>query len=200
VSISQRHDIARYDVTIEGKTWAVELEEMSEGRTRIAIDGRDRFVEARSLGGGAWSLLTRTEVVPEGAAAARILQVTPQAARLLQVNGTLEKLVIEVSHADGEPRTVTAAISVPRASVGTAAGPRDGDPSSPLTLRAPIPGKIVKIAVKVGDKVTAGQALLVLEAMKMENEIRAPRDGEVTTLHTADGASVDADQALVSLS
>jgi biotin carboxyl carrier protein len=57
-------------------------------------------------------------------------------------------------------------------------------------IKAPIPGLIARILVSVGDSVEAGQALLILEAMKMENEIRAPHAGSVNVLNVVPGQSV----------
>ena len=62
-----------------------------------------------------------------------------------------------------------------------------------------MPGRIVKVLVAAGDAVTAGQPLLVMEAMKMENEIRAPKAGTVADLRVAEGASVDAHAVLLLL-
>jgi biotin carboxyl carrier protein len=62
-----------------------------------------------------------------------------------------------------------------------------------------MPGTIVSIAVSAGQSVKSGDVLLVLEAMKMENEIMAPRDGVVAGVHVNKGDSVDSGKALVSL-
>ena len=64
-------------------------------------------------------------------------------------------------------------------------------------MRSPIPGRLIKLLVKVGDAVTAGQTMVVLEAMKMENELGAPRAGRVAELRCAEGAAVEAGQDLV---
>ena len=64
---------------------------------------------------------------------------------------------------------------------------------------APMPGTILRIAVTTGDRVGKGDTLLILEAMKMENEILAPRDGSVAQVHVASGASVNAGDALITL-
>ena len=66
-------------------------------------------------------------------------------------------------------------------------------------INAPMPGTIVSVAVSAGQSVKSGDVLLVLEAMKMENEIMAPRDGVVAGVHVAKGESVDSGKALVSL-
>ena len=60
-----------------------------------------------------------------------------------------------------------------------------------------MPGNILRVDVKEGDKVTAGQILVILEAMKMENEIVAPKDGTVAQVVTSKGAVVDTGAPLV---
>ena len=67
----------------------------------------------------------------------------------------------------------------------------------PANIVAPMPGRILKVLVKKGDRVTARQGLVVVEAMKMENELRSPRDGVVTDVRVAEGASVEARALLV---
>jgi biotin carboxyl carrier protein len=64
-------------------------------------------------------------------------------------------------------------------------------------IEAPIPGKVVAINVEPGDEVVSGQSLVVLEAMKMENELAAERDGRVTAVHVEAGATVEAGTVLV---
>lgn len=66
-------------------------------------------------------------------------------------------------------------------------------------IEAPMPGNIWKIVAKEGDKVKAGDILLILEAMKMENEIVAPRDGVVSSINTTQGATVNTGDKLVVL-
>ena len=67
----------------------------------------------------------------------------------------------------------------------------------PQRLVAPMPGKIVRLLVKPGDVVHARQPLVVVEAMKMENEVRAGADGKVAEVHVNEGESVDAGALLV---
>jgi biotin carboxyl carrier protein len=59
-----------------------------------------------------------------------------------------------------------------------------------------MPGKVVRLLVKLGDKVTAGQGLLVVEAMKMQNEVRSPKTGTVERLLAKEGQPVNAGQVL----
>lgn len=71
--------------------------------------------------------------------------------------------------------------------------------SGPNVMRSQMPGKIIKVVAKVGDKVSAGQGLLLVEAMKMENELVAARDGVVLEIHVKVGQAVEAQEALVTL-
>ena len=69
--------------------------------------------------------------------------------------------------------------------------------TGPQRIVAPMPGKIVRVGVKPGEAVRARQTVVVIEAMKMENELKAGRDGTVGELHAREGASVDAGALLV---
>jgi biotin carboxyl carrier protein len=62
-----------------------------------------------------------------------------------------------------------------------------------------MPGKIVRVLVAVGDQVVAGQWILVVEAMKMQNELKAPRDGRVTAIEVRENDSVNAGAALATI-
>jgi biotin carboxyl carrier protein len=66
-------------------------------------------------------------------------------------------------------------------------------------ISAPMPGKVVRVLVAVGDAVQEGQGLVVVEAMKMQNEMKAPKDGTVVAVAVNEGASVAAGQVLVTL-
>ena len=63
-------------------------------------------------------------------------------------------------------------------------------------LMAPMPGKVVRVLLKAGDEVSQGQGVLVVEAMKMQNEIRSPKAGRVIEIRVSEGATVDANQIL----
>ena len=79
-----------------------------------------------------------------------------------------------------------------REQAGAAAG-------GPLRIRAVIPGRVVAIAVAPGDVVAAGQPMLVVEAMKMQNELRAPRDGTIGEIAVAAGSTVERGDLLLVL-
>ena len=83
----------------------------------------------------------------------------------------------------------------------TAAGAAPVAPAAAgaVEVKAPMPGNILDVKVKVGDTVKAGTVLCVLEAMKMENEIPAPKDGKVAQVVVTKGATVGAGDTLVVL-
>lgn len=69
-----------------------------------------------------------------------------------------------------------------------------------FNLVAPMPGLVIGVPVQVGDAVSEGQNLVILESMKMQNELKAPRDGTVTRVRVSAGDSVDQNQVMVTLS
>ena len=71
-----------------------------------------------------------------------------------------------------------------------------GGVEGPQKLHAPMPGKIVRVLALVGTAVTAGQGVLVIEAMKMQNELKSPKDGTVKQIVVAEGSSVGAGEVL----
>jgi biotin carboxyl carrier protein len=75
----------------------------------------------------------------------------------------------------------------------------DHSPAASAGLRAQIPGRVTKVWVEAGQEVEAGQRLLAVEAMKMENELRAPRAGKVESVHVVPGQTVERNDPLVSL-
>jgi biotin carboxyl carrier protein len=76
---------------------------------------------------------------------------------------------------------------------------RPGDASAPGERRvsAPMPGRIVRVLVRAGDAVAAGQPLVVVEAMKMENELKSPKAGRIKEVSVAEGTSIEAGRLLV---
>ena len=96
-----------------------------------------------------------------------------------------------------------AAPAAPAAAAPVAAAPAAAAPAAPAVtgsgeaVNAPMPGNILKVNVNVGDAVKSGTVLVVLEAMKMENEIMAPKDGTVTQVLVSKGSTVDTGAPLV---
>ncbi len=107
---------------------------------------------------------------------------------LVNVNGTSYE--VEVEEIKGEVQPAKKEIPAPAAKAPAAPGAAD-------TISAPMPGTVISINVKVGDSFKRGQVLLVLEAMKMENEILAPRDGRVVNVNAQKGSSVNSGDILI---
>lgn len=108
------------------------------------------------------------------------------------VNGTAYE--IELEELTG---AVPAASAVPAAPAAPAAAPVPPPaPAGGEQVSAPMPGTILSVNVAAGDTVKRGQVLMILEAMKMENEIMCPRDGRVVSVSAAKGASVEAGTVL----
>ncbi len=75
----------------------------------------------------------------------------------------------------------------------------DAGPDGVVRLTAPIPGRVVKVLARAGTAVQRGDGIIVLEAMKMENELRAPRDGTVTEVAVQEGQGVDGGALLATI-
>ena len=75
-----------------------------------------------------------------------------------------------------------------------------GDSGGEVLIRSPMPGLIVRVPVQPGQAVAKGETVVVLESMKMENELKAPRDGTVHMVHIAEGDNVEQNKVLVTIS
>ena len=98
------------------------------------------------------------------------------------------------------PAAPAAPSPVPTAAPVAAAPAAPAPTAAGETIPAPLPGTVLAVKVAAGESVKAGQVLVVIEAMKMENEILAPHDGTVAQVVTAKGAAVDTGAPLVVLS
>lgn len=99
--------------------------------------------------------------------------------------------------APSAPAPAAAPVAAAPAAAAPAAAPAITGAGEPV--KAPMPGNILKVNVTAGQQVTEGQVLVVLEAMKMENEILAPKTGTVTQVLVSKGSTVDTDAPLVVL-
>ena len=120
------------------------------------------------------------------------------------VNGVAYDVEIEevggaVASAPVAAPVVAPVASAPAAPKAAPAAPKAQGKAGSVSIKAPMPGTILKINVKVGDTVKSGDVVCVLEAMKMENDICAPQDGVVSSIEVAQGASVATDAVLVTL-
>ena len=118
------------------------------------------------------------------------------------VNGVSYDVVVEEVGAGASapvaaPAPAAAPVAAPAAAPAQKAAPAGN--AGATAVKAPMPGTLIKVNVKVGDAVKKGDVLCVLEAMKMENDIMAPADGVVASVEAAQGSSVATDAVLVTL-
>ncbi len=123
---------------------------------------------------------------------------------IVNVNGNSYEVEVEEVGAAPSPVVASAPVAAPAAAPVSAApaqtpAPKAAAPSGGTPVNAPMPGTIVDIKVSSGASVKKGDLLLIMEAMKMENEIFSPADGTVTVV-TSKGASVNSGDVLVTLS
>jgi biotin carboxyl carrier protein len=169
----------QFDLEIGGQVRCLQVDRR-DGRYQVAVDDRVFEVDPRSIGRQALSLL-----VQEGDGPVRSVDAT--------VNSRPGSTVFEVG-IDGHTLVATLVSRVgARAGEGAAAG------AGPQQVTAPMPGKVVRVLVAPGDAVEPRQGLVVIEAMKMENELRASRAGRVKAVGVAEGQSVEAGTLLVSV-
>ena len=119
----------------------------------------------------------------------------------ITINGvTYAVEVEEVGAVASAPVAAPAPAAAPKAApVAAPAAPKVTGKAGALAVKAPMPGNIIKVNVKPGDAVKKGDVLVVLEAMKMENDVCAPEDGTVASVEVAKGATVETDAVLVTL-
>ena len=172
----------QYEVEINGRTRQVTVNRAGDGFT-VAIDGRPFHVDAARVDAHTWSLVV-ADSVASGFSRTRAYEVTvaaDAASSHLAVRVGATPLVATLNgrrrhgrHDEGSHRE-----------------------TGPQRVVAPMPGKIVRVLVHNGQAVVTRQPIVVVEAMKMENELRAGRDGTIAEIHAHEGQSVDAGALLV---
>jgi biotin carboxyl carrier protein len=165
----------QYEVEIGGRLLHVVVTRAGDGFA-VTVDGRTRQVDAARIDAHTLSLLVDTVWSKEVSIAA-----DPVGGQLgVHVGATPVAVTLNGRRRWGRKDE----------GVGTASG-------GPQRLVAPMPGKVVRVLVKSGDSVAARQPVVVVEAMKMENELRASRVGTVAEIHVHEGMSVDAGALLL---
>jgi biotin carboxyl carrier protein len=164
-------------VEINGRVKTVSVEPV-EGHFRVTIDGRERLVDSAAVDAETFSLICLSD---------------DRTSQEVGLSGTPMPGEVAVHMASGvvSARVLTGGAS--RFGRGSGAAQAAGSQQ----ILAPMPGKVVKVLVKKGDTVTVRQGLVVVEAMKMENELRSPKDGIVADVLVSEGVSVEAGRLLV---
>lgn len=159
-----------YNVKVGEKEYRVELSHSISG-WQCKVDGREFPLDVVPLSAGALSML-----------------VDGKSYEVHRESGTDETSIVV-----GRER-FNVQVRDPRSL--RSRGERDGGAHGPRKITAPMPGKVVRIIAPVGTEVEPGQAVLVIEAMKMQNELKAPKKGRVRSMNVAEGAAVEAGQTL----
>ena len=116
----------------------------------------------------------------------------------ITVNGKVYEVTVEENI--GAPKAPAApAAPAPKAPAPAAPAPAAAGRAGSVQVTAPMPGKILGVKAAVGQAVKRGEVLIVLEAMKMENEIVAPEDGTVASINVTTGSSVEAGEIIATL-
>jgi biotin carboxyl carrier protein len=165
-----------FDIEVNGRPRSVTVERVQPGRFRVAVDGVAAIVDAERIGSFGVSLL-----FPDGEHESGAVQLAP--------TGTAgERLAV------WRGATVPVTFNGRRAAGGATGG---GRAHGEQKVTAPMPGRIVRVLVAEGEPVEARQPVVVIEAMKMENELRSPVAGRVREVSASAGASVEAGRVLV---
>ncbi len=169
----------KFQLNVAEKARTVEVQRQAVG-FRVVVDDRVHLVEAVLVGADTWSLIVKDA---DGNHARSVEAVViPQTG-----NGSFD-VYVDGFHIPVRQRTGLGRRS--RELLGShGAGPQ--------RVQAPMPGKVVRLLVKPGDAVKPRQGLIVVEAMKMENELRAAREGRVREVFVTEGQSVEAGTALM---
>jgi biotin carboxyl carrier protein len=153
------------------------------GLLQVDVDGRTHIVDARRVSDSVVSMLVQLEGANTPSRSIDAAFATQAAAGDLDVHFDGLTIPLQIRPAGSFGRQKKAGAGA------TATGPQ--------RVLAPMPGKVVRVLVKPGDDVKARQGLVVVEAMKMENELRAARDGRVRDVAVTEGQSVDAGALLL---
>jgi len=158
-----------YDIAIDGKSYRLDLNQ-SEGRWSCRVDGHEVEVDA---------VLARPNVLS--------LRIGNKAYEV-----KCERVGADV-HLWVGSRRFAAEVRDPRSLRSRV---RAADDQGPKKLAAPMPGKVVRILLNPGDEVEAGTGVLVVEAMKMQNEVKSPKKGTIQKILVSEGAAVNAGDVL----
>lgn len=163
----------KYYATIDEQTSEIEINQKGE----LCIDGKCEAVDFQRIGGSSvYSLLLRN------ASYEALVEARDDCYEVL-VQGTLYRIRVQ----DERMRRLA------QAARGFA------PPSGEIAIRAPIPGLIVAVPVENGQAIEEGEVLVILESMKMENELKAPRAGVVSQVRVQSGQSVEQHETLVAI-
>lgn len=166
----------KFEIDVNGRTRTVAIEKATGGRFTVLMDGRTREIDVVRAGLYGLSILSSGEDLSYD------VQVTPSGARG-ELLVTLGGRVVPVS--------------VNARQTGRRGADHAGTGDGEYAVTAPMPGRVMRVLVSAGDEIAARQGLVIVEAMKMENELRSPKAGRVKEVSVAPGTSVEAGRVLL---
>ena len=120
-------------------------------------------------------------------------------APVMQAQAPIQAPVMQAAPVQAQPQALASEAAPQEAAPATPTAPSVSGAQGSLKVTAPMPGKILNVIAQPGTSVKKGETIIILEAMKMENEIVAPQDGTVATINVATGASVESGSLLATL-
>ena len=117
----------------------------------------------------------------------------------ITVNGTAYDVAVEELGTGAAPVAAAPVAAAPVAAPAAPAAPAPAAGAGSVVVPSPMPGKILSVKQSVGASVKKGDVILVLEAMKMENEVVAPEDGTIASINVSEGSTVEAGDTLATL-
>jgi len=171
----------RYTITVNDVTRVIDVEELTADTYRVRLDGR--FVDVRLDDHRG---LAHAAIAPTVEAARTARPEAPESLGAGPLPGPAPDASVLAATASA---ATASAGGVPEAPA-TRPAPAASGGGRTDRMTAPMPGTILSVLTAAGASVTRGQPVMVLEAMKMKNELKAPRDGTVAELYVADGAQV----------
>jgi biotin carboxyl carrier protein len=172
-------------------------------KLRIELDGEEYSLDLQRNGATSeyWLGVRQTEAggqsIRNSSGMASVIEVMPGVFSVLLSHRSFTVYVVPNGEnlevwTGGEVHVVSIADARDRASKK-----KKVSAAGPMELRALMPGKVIKLLVQAGAAVESGQGLMVVEAMKMQNEMKSPKKGIVSRIHAVEGATVVAGEALI---
>ncbi len=165
-----------YIATLDNVEYKVEVKELGDDKYEVIIDDKSYIVDAQLTETSVYSLIVN--------------------GKSFEVDLDYKDGVYHV-HNEGDLFKIEVMDELKKRMLEKRGG--GGGLEGAYTVKSEMPGKVIEVKVKVDDEVKEGDVLLILESMKMQNEIKSPKDGKVTEVFVEDGETIEADAKLVTI-
>ena len=165
----------KYEVEIDGSRRTIEIKSFADGRLNATVDGREIACEVLRPASGMYLFVSDDSN--------HVYELQVEEGKDGSANVTVDGARLTTRVIDPKHRSRTA----------------EQGASGRQQILSPMPGKVVRLMVATGDEVKHGQGVIVIEAMKMQNELKSPKDGIVSQVAVSEGQTVAASQALITI-